>query len=209
MRFRALLLALALAGCRSGSAGNERNLIALPPNSGPPPSPPPFPFDEATARRYQKAYADWAGVAVEFDSNGQDRRLPMDLESGLFRMLDEALVAYLDRSPDQLILRLDWTPERVETRMTATRKVKPTEPAPELPTDGKDLPPALARMMEERRQAAVDAVEAARKRAIVAMPPTTWREIQGRAATIGVTAELLEEGSELHLVTDVPPDAEG
>ena len=78
-----------------------------------------------------------------------------------------------------------------------------------MPPDGKDLPPALARMMEDRREAARDAVEAARKEAIVSMPPTTWREIQGRASTIGVTVELLVEGAELHLVTDTPADAEG
>jgi hypothetical protein len=124
-------------------------------------------------------------------------------------MLDEAMVAYLDRSPDSLTLRLDWTPERVEARMTATRIAKPAAPAPEVPPDGKDLPPALARMMEDRREAARDAVEAARKEAIVAMPPTTWREVQSRAATIGATVELLMEGAELHLVADTPADAEG
>ena len=50
-----------------------------------------------TLRRAARERGQRAGVAVDFDSNGQDRRLPMDLESGLFRMLDEAIVAYLDR----------------------------------------------------------------------------------------------------------------
>jgi two-component system sensor histidine kinase DegS len=161
-----------------------------------------------TLRRATRERGQRAGVGVEFDSNGQDRRLPMDLESGLFRLLDEAMVAYLDRAPDSLVLRLDWTPERVEARMTATRAAKAAEPAPEVPPDGKDLPPALARMMEERREAARDAVEAARKEAIVALPPTTWREVQGRAATIGASVELLMEGAELHLVMETPPGAE-
>ena len=59
-------------------------------------------------------------------------------------------------------------------------------------------------MMADRRADARDAVEAAKRDAIVVLPPSTWREIQSRAASIGVTAELLLEGSELRLVADIP-----
>ncbi len=45
-----------------------------------------------TLRRAARDRGRRAGVPVEFESMGQDRRLPMDLESGLFRILDEALV---------------------------------------------------------------------------------------------------------------------
>jgi hypothetical protein len=38
-----------------------------------------------TLRRAARERGRRAGVPVEFDSMGQDRRLPMDLESGLFR----------------------------------------------------------------------------------------------------------------------------
>ena len=70
-----------------------------------------------------------------------------------------------------------------------------------------DLPPALAAMVEDRRAAARDAVETARRESIVTLPPTAWREIQGRAATIGVVAELLGEGSELQPRRAAPPAA--
>ena len=40
--------------------------------------------------------------------------------------------------------------------------------------------------------------------AIVVLPPSTWREIQSRAATLGMLAELSAEGAELRLVTDSP-----
>jgi hypothetical protein len=133
----------------------------------------------------------------------------MDLESGLFRMLDETILAYLDRAPDRVAIRLDWTPERVEARVTAEKAIQDVPMDPELEDTGKDLPPALARMMDERRAKAQDRIDAARREAIVALPPTTWREIQGRAATLGITAELLAEGAELHLVVDAQPDAEG
>ena len=36
------------------------------------------------------------------------------------------------------------------------------------------------------------------------LPPTTWREIQDRAASVGVEAELRADGGHLHLVTELP-----
>ncbi len=48
-----------------------------------------------TLRRAARERGRRVGIPVEFDSMGQDRRLSMDLESGLFRMVDEALSAYL------------------------------------------------------------------------------------------------------------------
>jgi hypothetical protein len=72
-------------------------------------------------------------------------------------------------------------------------------------TADKDLPPALAAMMEDRRADARDALEAARREAIVALPPSTWREIQGRASTLGLVAELTSEGADLRLVAGLPP----
>jgi len=162
-----------------------------------------------TLRRTARERGQRAGIAVDFDTMGQDRRLSMDMESGLFRMLDEAVLAYLDRAPDRVGIRLDWTPERVEARVTAEKAAKEVPMDPELEDTGKDLPPALARMMEERRAKAQDRIEAARREAVVALPPTTWREIQGRAAALGISAEILSEGSELHLVAEAPPDAEG
>jgi two-component system, NarL family, sensor histidine kinase DegS len=162
-----------------------------------------------TLKRTARERGQRAGIAVEFDTMGQDRRLSMDLESGLFRMVDETVLAYLDRAPDRVAIRFDWTPERVEARVTAEKAVKDVPMDPELVDTGQDLPPALARMMDERRAKAQDRIDAARREAIVALPPTTWREIQGRAATLGITAELLAEGSELHLVAEAPPDADG
>jgi two-component system sensor histidine kinase DegS len=160
-----------------------------------------------TLRRSTRERGRRAGVPVEFDSLGTDRRLPMDLESGLFRMLDEALAAYLGAAPDTVSLRLDWGEQQLEARVVATRAVvEPTTmPMPDRPPDaGKDLPPALAAMIEDRLASERDAAEAAIRRSIVVLPTTTWREIQARAASIGVSAELLADGGELRLVAVVP-----
>jgi two-component system, NarL family, sensor histidine kinase DegS len=159
-----------------------------------------------TLRRAARERGKRAGVPVDFDSMGADRRLPMDLESGLFRILDEAMAAYLDARADQVSVRLDWTDE-VEARVSASRataEVKP-DPTPDESSDA-NLPPALAAMMADRRADARDAIEAARREAIVVLPPSTWREIQSRAATLGMGAELSADGAELRLVAELPPE---
>jgi two-component system sensor histidine kinase DegS len=160
-----------------------------------------------TLRRATRERGRRAGIPVEFESMGQDRRLAVDLESGLFRMLDEALAAYLGSNPDRVILRLDWG-DQLEARVAATRAIAEPRrtsttdvPAPEA---GKDLPPAIAAMFEERLADERDAAEAAIRDAIVALPAANWREIQGRAASIGVKVELLADGGEVRLVAEIP-----
>jgi two-component system sensor histidine kinase DegS len=165
-----------------------------------------------TLRRAARDRGRRSGVTVEFDSLGQDRRLPMDLESGLFRMLDEALAAYLGLGPDRVSLQLDWG-ERLEARMRATRaQSTPTRAvgstAPPDAAAGKDLPPALAAMIEDRIADERDAVEEARRASIMALPAGTWRDIQSRAASAGVAVELLDEGGELRVVAELPPAVE-
>lgn len=168
-----------------------------------------------TLRRAARERGRRAGIPVGFDSLGSDRRLPMDMESGLFRMLDEALAAYLGEAPDRVIMKLDWS-ERLDARLIAVKATPDAGPPSDAPAaapskPGAELPPALAAMIEERAADERDAVEAARLEALIVLPAGIWREIQGRAASIGVTAELLEEGAELHLSADLPaedgPDA--
>ena len=159
-----------------------------------------------TLRRAARERGRRAGVPVDFDSLGPDRRLPMDLESGLFRILDEALAAYLRPAPSAC--RSGSTGrDQVEARVSASRAAADARRRTRRPTPGEasDLPPALAAMMEDRRADARDAVEAARREAIVALPPSTWREIQGRAAHARDRAELSADGAELSLVADLPP----
>ena len=159
-----------------------------------------------TLRRAARERGQRAGVPVEFDSMGPDRRLPMDLESGLFRIIDEAVAAYLSARADRVSVRLDWSTE-VEARVSASRATAETrpDPTPDETTDA-DLPPALAAMMADRRADARDAVEAAKRDAIVVLPPSTWREIQSRAATLGMFAELTADGAELRLVAELPSE---
>ena len=171
-----------------------------------------------TLRRAARERGRRAGIAVEFESLGQDRRLAMDLESSLFRILDEALAAYLAAAPDRVALHLDWSEDVVEARVSASRD--PTaamahadrevaDAARAVDTATKGLPPALEAMLADRRERAEGAVTAARQAAIVSLPEATWREIQQRATTTGIHAELGPGGGDLHLRADIaePADA--
>ncbi len=88
-----------------------------------------------TLRRATRERGKRAGVTVDFETLGQDRRLPMEMESGLFRILDEALVAYLERAPDQVSLQLDWSEVLVAT-VRASRTPKARSAAVEEEADG-------------------------------------------------------------------------
>ncbi len=55
-----------------------------------------------TLRRAARDRGQRAHVPVEFESLGQDRRLPMEVESAVFRILDEALAAYLSLTPERI-----------------------------------------------------------------------------------------------------------
>lgn len=165
-----------------------------------------------TLRRATRERSRRAGITVEFESMGQDQRLPMDLESGIFRILDEALAGYLGEGPDQVTMKLDWS-DRLTADVVATRAAEPTSgPDIAIPTEeaGKNLPPALAALVEDRRSAEREAAAAAIRASIVVLPTSTWREIQDRAASVGVDAELRADGGQLHLAADLPAlDAAG
>ncbi len=165
-----------------------------------------------TLRRAARERGRRAGISVEFDSIGQDRRIEVDLESSLFRIIDEALTGYLSGRPDRIAIRLDWTEDVVEARVNAERD--PTkqmadadhemaEALKAVEGSDKDLPPALESMMSDRRERAEARTVAAREAAIVSLPASTWREIENRAATTGIVAELSDGGGTLQLRADI------
>jgi len=123
-----------------------------------------------TLRRAARDRGRRAHVPVEFESLGQDRRLPMELESAVFRLLDASLAAYLALGPERVSLRLDWTDE-LEARVSAHRSpVLPAdEELPAVPGD-KDVPDAIKQMIQDRHDARQAAVEAATAAAVVALP---------------------------------------
>jgi two-component system sensor histidine kinase DegS len=160
-----------------------------------------------TLRRVARDRGRRSQTPIEFESYGADRRLPMDIESALFRIIDEAVTGFLSCHPDRVTIRFEWA-ESPEARISARREgvEEPDELEFETssPSDKRgrqierDIPEALKAMIDETRAAKVS--RAARVNQPMALPSNTWREIQQRAATIGVTAELLDEGREVLLV---------
>ncbi len=153
-----------------------------------------------TLRRAARDRGRREGIPVSFESLGQDRRLPMESESTVFRIVDEALTAYLRLGPERVSLTLDWTDE-LEVRLTAVRTAIPSEdaePLPDVPTG--DVPDAIRQMIQDRHDARQAAVEAAEAAAVVVLPAATRRDVDGRAGTIGATVEILAGGSELRLI---------
>jgi two-component system sensor histidine kinase DegS len=162
-----------------------------------------------TLRRVARDRGRRSQTPIEFESYGNDQRLPMDVESALFRIIDESVTGFLTCHPDRISIRFEWAPDKVEARIAARREALEDVAEPELeepaPPSKKgkvqaemEIPEALKAMMEETRAARTS--RAARANQPIALPPNTWREVQQRCDTIGVRAELADEGREVVLV---------
>ena len=159
-----------------------------------------------TLRRASRDRGRRVGVEVDFESVGVDRRMPVELESGLFRMIDDALAAHVAGKPDRLSLHLDWG-EQLDIELSAGKTPLPV-PDPELPPEGSELPPALAEMVNQRRKAYQEAIVAARLASLSRLPEQAWKEVSSRARILGVKAEMLDDGARLHLQVDLPSATE-
>jgi len=157
-----------------------------------------------TLRRATRDRGRRAHIQVEFDSMGSDRRLSMEFESTIFRVLDEALGAYLALAPERIVMRLDWSPDELEATVAAHRTpAYPTDAAlPDVPTD--DVPDAIKRMIQERHDDRAAAVSAAEAAAVISLSPATRRDLAERAAAIGATLDLLGMGGEVRMVVRLP-----
>ena len=165
-----------------------------------------------TLRRVARDRGRRAQIPIEFESYGPDGRLPMDVETAFFRIIDEIVTGYLSCHPDLISIRLEWS-NKLEARIAARREdeaegpeidadVEATEPgAPTGSRRGRtperELPDALKAMIDEQL---AGSARAAKKGRALALPPNTWREVQQRAETISCTAELAGEGREVILV---------
>jgi hypothetical protein len=164
-----------------------------------------------TLRRDARERSRRSQVPIDFDSVGADRRLPVDVESTLFRMIDEALAVFVSTRPERVSLRLDWdirlvvliaTPYETPLEVIAAADgVAAAASAAAAAAGHGELPPALAAMMRDR---VADAAPRVREQAETALPDEAWRGIVDRAATIGADAELDEDGHRVRVAIDLP-----
>jgi hypothetical protein len=137
-----------------------------------------------TLRRVARDRSRRAGVPVEFESLGSDRRLPMELESSIFRIADESVACLAGGHPEKVVLTLDWA-EELEV---AVRAIYPasSEVAPEEPRA--DMPAALRAMVDESR------ARAAAHGSVAVLTTAIRREIDERAAAAGGRVEFAGDG---------------
>jgi two-component system, NarL family, sensor histidine kinase DegS len=147
-----------------------------------------------TLRRSTRERGRRAHVAVEFESHGQDRRLSMELESTLFRMLDEVLAAYLAQGPERVSLTLEWGATEVQAVTTASRTpaYPPGGDLPPMPEG--DVPDTMRRMIQERHEAHDAAIAAAKIAAQMPLPAGVRRDLTERAGASGASVEILDAG---------------
>jgi two-component system sensor histidine kinase DegS len=137
-----------------------------------------------TLRRVARDRSRRAGLPVEFESLGTDRRLPMELESAIFRVADESVAALLGGRPEKVVLTLDWG-EELEV---AVRAVYPASSEVIAEEPRADMPAALQAMVDENR------AQAAAHGLIAVLTPAIRREIDERAAAAGGRVEFGDDG---------------
>jgi len=141
-----------------------------------------------TLRRSAAERSRRVGVEVRFESTGADRRLASELESALFRVLDDALAGYLSAGSPDILLRLDWSDKGVRA-IVRSRSAQAEDSAEArgraavaAARHEKLLPAALASMI--RQQQHDD------EQRSIGLPETTWNDIEQRATAAGISVSL-------------------
>jgi two-component system, NarL family, sensor histidine kinase DegS len=153
-----------------------------------------------TLRRVARDRSRRAQVPVEFDSVGQDRRLQMDLESAVFRIVDESVAALTATHPERVTVTLFWGATELTTTIRAVLAARDQEP--DLPPPGADVPAALVTMIESRR---------ADRAAVVAaggVPAEVRREITDRATALGGRVGVAADGQTIEVAVPIPPQVD-
>ena len=153
-----------------------------------------------TLRRVARDRSRRAQVPVEFDSLGTDRRLPVELESAVFRIVDESVAALALARPERVTVTLEWTATELTTMVRAHRPAPDDEPAP--PPIAADVPAALVTMIESRR------ADRAAEFAAGGVPADVRREIGDRAAAVGGRVDVAADGRTIEVVIPTPRPAD-
>jgi two-component system sensor histidine kinase DegS len=150
-----------------------------------------------TLRRAAREWTRQSGSVVRFESVGTDRRLATDIESGLFRIFDDAVEGYLTVNPAELTVRLDWS----ELGLRATVRGTPAGGAQSAETRAraavaaarrdKSLPQALTSMIHQQ-----ESDDAARR---AGLPAHVLAEIEQRATSLGIDVKLSDDRWHLEL----------
>jgi two-component system sensor histidine kinase DegS len=141
-----------------------------------------------TLRRAAAERSRRSGHQVVFESVGADGRLPTEIESSLFRIVDDALQTLLDARPTAIMVRLDWH----DASLKATVRGRPggesegadkAKAAVAAARRDRTMPAALASMIHEQESAAARGIT-----------DRAWTEIRERAEPVGIDVSLSADG---------------
>jgi two-component system sensor histidine kinase DegS len=155
-----------------------------------------------TIRRTVSDRGRRSGINIDFDSQGIEERLDPDLESVVYRSVDEAIAGFLALRPPSVLVRLDWGERELVATVEGTwprvNLEGQTESSEAATARSVDTPPALLAMMQEKRSA-----DQAADRATRALPPERVNEIGNRARALGLTLNMRGEGQIMELVAPI------
>jgi two-component system sensor histidine kinase DegS len=147
-----------------------------------------------TLRRTALDRGSRAGVEIDLDSQGTERRLPQDMESGVFRLIDDTINGYLALRPSRVAVRLDWGEHRLGVMIRAGWIADPRAPAATVGRLPDDLPPALRQMIEQTRDQERMAGPGAH-----ALPQDLLVDLADRARVMGVSLQVSNDGTTVEL----------
>lgn len=151
-----------------------------------------------TLRRSTAERSRRSGVPVRFESVGADRRLESDLESTLFRIVDEATAAYIAGRPPEVLVKLDWNEKSLRASVRGRDEESEEDRSRAVVAAARHkrtLPAALASMLEEQEENA--AIRAS------GLSESAWTELQERASTLGISVTLSSDRSLLEAVVEL------
>jgi two-component system sensor histidine kinase DegS len=148
-----------------------------------------------TLRRTALDRGSRAGVEIDLDSQGTERRLPQDMESGVFRLIDDTINGYLALRPSRVAVRLDWGEHRlgvmIRAGWIAESRATPATTVGRLPDD---LPPALRQMIEQTRDQDRQVASGTH-----ALPQDLLMDLGDRARVMGVSLQVSNDGTTVEL----------
>ncbi len=152
-----------------------------------------------TIRRTATDRSRRSGISVDFATQGIEGRLDPDVESVVFRSVDEAIAGYLALRPPSVIVRLDWSERELVVTVAGTWPlVMPDGGAEATSATGSratETPPALLAMMEENRSLDREARTLSRS-----LPADRVAEIALRARALGLVLAIRDDGQTLEIV---------
>jgi two-component system sensor histidine kinase DegS len=157
-----------------------------------------------TIRRSASDRGRRAEINVEFDSQGIEQRIDPDIESAVFRSVDEAIAEYLSMEPPSVLVRLDWAKQELVATVEGTWARTPQAAGDDgqfVPGRPGDTPPVLLAMMEEKRSQDRETQAAARS-----LSEERVKEIGNRARALGMTFTLRDDGQVMELVAPITPE---